>query len=588
MGDLNNHSASPGGNMHGTHEINDPKHPRIMTFRPTMEEFQDFLGYVHYMESCGAHLGGIAKIIPPKEWKPRKGGYGDLDSKLIYGPIRQCVKQTSTRGAYEVRNTERPSMTVGELRKHALEKNLVYAFAEEMDDIERNFWKQLTINPPVYGADTSGSLFDEDVDQWNISRLPSILDTINEEYGIAIQGVNTPYLYYGMWRAFFGWHTEDLDLYSINYIHDGAAKFWYSISPQNGRRFERLAAALFPDQHKKCHAFLRHKSSMISHTILKSSGVPFNKIMQHEGEIIITFPFGYHAGFNCGLNVAESTNFATERWIEYGKYASICSCQEDNVKIDMTIFVRKYQPDRLSAWEDGTERGRHPEDDRPNFKGPPTSGPCAQMFADFKKKRMQARTPRKNSGTVLENSDGAKTCIKRTQLDSSDSSRTELDTHFGKKKMKVTGRMRGLTEPEEIGSVCDMPGPLPSPPRRMGGLMESPTKLDHNYFGSYSDVSEEGDSDTDASVSESAPSSRPTPVLPPPPRLISSAGRDEIPIFKNVKGESHDTGDPLDLTLPKRTVGVTPNRLTAVVRLSTKIVDRSAKCSNWDKFPATD
>ena len=60
--------------------------------------------------------------------------------------------------------------------------------------------------------------------------------------------------------------------------------------------------------------------------------------MQHENEIIITFPYAYHAGFNCGLNVAESTNFATERWIEYGKYAAMCKCQEDNVKVN-TMFV---------------------------------------------------------------------------------------------------------------------------------------------------------------------------------------------------------------------------------------------------------
>lgn len=34
----------------------------IQVFRPTMEEFRDFPKYIEYIESCGAHKAGLAKV----------------------------------------------------------------------------------------------------------------------------------------------------------------------------------------------------------------------------------------------------------------------------------------------------------------------------------------------------------------------------------------------------------------------------------------------------------------------------------------------------------------------------------------------
>lgn len=45
-------------------EVYTPANPtcKIMTFRPTMEEFKDFNQYLVYMESQGAHRAGLAKV----------------------------------------------------------------------------------------------------------------------------------------------------------------------------------------------------------------------------------------------------------------------------------------------------------------------------------------------------------------------------------------------------------------------------------------------------------------------------------------------------------------------------------------------
>uniref|UniRef100_A0A8C1JLL9 [histone H3]-trimethyl-L-lysine(9) demethylase n=1 Tax=Cyprinus carpio TaxID=7962 RepID=A0A8C1JLL9_CYPCA len=321
---------------------------KIMTFTPTMEEFKDFNQYLVYMESQGAHRAGLAKVIPPKGWKPRRN-YDDIDDFVIQAPIQQMVAGQS--GLFTQYNIQKKPLTVQEFRRLANSDMYCTPRYLNYEDLERKYWKNLTFVSPIYGADVSGTLYDE----WNIGHLNSILDVIEEDCGVSIQGVNTPYLYFGMWKTSFSWHTEDMDLYSINYLHFGEPKSWYAIPPEHGKRLERLAIGFFPNSFKSCEAFLRHKMTLISPSVLKKYSIPFDKITQEAGEFMITFPYGYHAGFNHGFNCAESTNFASIRWIDYGKVATQCTCSKDMVKISMDPFVRRFQPDRYQAWTQGKD-----------------------------------------------------------------------------------------------------------------------------------------------------------------------------------------------------------------------------------------
>ncbi|OQR81432.1 lysine-specific demethylase 4C, partial [Thraustotheca clavata] len=139
----------------------------------------------------------------------------------------------------------------------------------------------------------------------------------------------------------FAMHTEDMDLYSINYLHTGKPKFWYGVPPQHSTRLERVAQGLFPEKYMECHQFLRHKTSMIAPSKLRDHGIPYYKTVHRAGEFVITFPHSYHQGFNLGFNVAESVNFATLRWISFGKVAKLCKCIPDSVTIDLDSLIHQ-------------------------------------------------------------------------------------------------------------------------------------------------------------------------------------------------------------------------------------------------------
>jgi hypothetical protein len=75
--------------------------------------------------------------------------------------------------------------------------------------------------------------------RWNLGALPSMLVRLLPSTGGVLPGVNAPYLYFGMWRVTFAWHVEDMDLFSINYIHFGAPKFWYAMPQARANALEQ-------------------------------------------------------------------------------------------------------------------------------------------------------------------------------------------------------------------------------------------------------------------------------------------------------------------------------------------------------------
>ncbi|RKP25392.1 JmjC domain, hydroxylase-domain-containing protein, partial [Syncephalis pseudoplumigaleata] len=352
----------------------------IPVFRPTMEQFADFARFVDDIYAYG-RAAGIVKVIPPPEWV---ASLPPVDAKLArleeFQPIAQhifgsrgCYTQTNIesrkrytvdafralarsadyrrppphgeRGSSKPRRGRAPPTTRRASRR--LQTRLQQSDAsssssssdtsmeefsyERCQELERDYWRNLTYNPPLYGADIPGSLFSDSVENWNVAHLKNLLDDLP----VSLPGVNSPYLYFGMWKSTFAWHVEDMDLFSINYIHFGAPKQWYSISEAHRDRFERVAQGIWSPEYQKCPEFLRHKTFIISPKALANYSIPVNRLVQKEHEFVLTFPRGYHAGYNLGYNCAESVNFALDYWIPYGKKARNCQCIGDSVHIDM-------------------------------------------------------------------------------------------------------------------------------------------------------------------------------------------------------------------------------------------------------------
>ncbi|KAL0297641.1 UNVERIFIED_CONTAM: Lysine-specific demethylase 5A, partial [Sesamum radiatum] len=115
---------------------------------------------------------------------------------------------------------------------------------------------------------------------WNLNNLPrlqgSMLRTVHQN----IAGVMVPWLYIGMLFSSFCWHFEDHCLYSMNYLHWGEPKCWYSVPGNEAHAFEKVMRSCLPDLFEAQPDLLFQLVTMLNPSVLQERGVPVYSIIQ--------------------------------------------------------------------------------------------------------------------------------------------------------------------------------------------------------------------------------------------------------------------------------------------------------------------
>lgn len=86
-----------------------------------------------------------------------------------------------------------------------------------------------------------------------------------------------------------------------NSVHWGETKTWYGIPGDDAEKFEAAIKKEAPDLFEAQPDLLFQLVTLMSPKRLTDEGVRVYACNQRAGELVITFPKAYHAGFNHGV-----------------------------------------------------------------------------------------------------------------------------------------------------------------------------------------------------------------------------------------------------------------------------------------------
>ena len=124
------------------------------------------------------------------------------------------------------------------------------------------------------------------------------------------EGVNSPYGYVGRAGSVFPIHLEDNNLGSINIHIKGAPKVWYLVHPEDKEEFICRLKFKFSNEYNNCNTYHRHKTLFVNPVdVLLGMKIPVQRIVQKEGDTVVTWPGTFHWGINLGQNITMAVNY---------------------------------------------------------------------------------------------------------------------------------------------------------------------------------------------------------------------------------------------------------------------------------------
>ena len=244
--------------------------PSVPEFFPTAEQFKDPLAFVQTIYDQAA-LYGICIINPPAEsWKctvtpddweaacktaQREATFDIKKQKLLNAqrksgdPGFEFLDRQLNLGEY-AKETEKYQERVRKTLPRPVD-------IDDEIDVETAFFDTMAREQGnqtvIYGNDVEGTLLENDSgvkdNPWAPMRISLHADSPIRALGDDCPGITRPYMYFGMFFTFFCWHTEDNDLYSINYMIGGKPKTWYAVPDHAAEGFEQVRF------HTKNHGF---------------------------------------------------------------------------------------------------------------------------------------------------------------------------------------------------------------------------------------------------------------------------------------------------------------------------------------------
>ncbi|KAF7810274.1 lysine-specific demethylase rbr-2 [Senna tora] len=268
------------------------------------------------------------KQIPPGNWYCFNCLNSDRDS-FGFVPGKQYTLEAFRRQADRSR---RRWFGPGPVSRMQIEKKFWEIVEGSVGEVEVMYGSDLDTS--VFGSgfpritdqkpqSIDAKLWDEySTNPWNLNNLPKLKGSMLRAVHHNITGVMVPWLYIGMLFSSFCWHFEDHCFYSMNYLHWGEPKCWYSVPGSEASAFEKVMRSCLPDLFDAQPDLLFQLVTMLNPSVLQENGVPVYSILQEPGNFVITFPRSYHGGFNLGLNCAEAVNFAPADWLPYGAFGA--------------------------------------------------------------------------------------------------------------------------------------------------------------------------------------------------------------------------------------------------------------------------